>query len=61
MTNRPYESIISLNVGMVLMFLGFFMYIGGGSEIISVGILLSGAACEFLGFFLAYLAYKTAI
>jgi hypothetical protein len=58
---RPYQSIISLNAGMVLMFLGFFMYLGGKPEIISVGIMLSGAACEFLGFFFAYLAYKTAI
>jgi len=58
---RPYESIISLNAGMVLMFLGFFMYLGGKSETISVGIMLSGAACEFLGFFLAYLAHKTAV
>jgi len=46
---------------MVLMFLGFFMYIGGESEIISVVVLLSGATFEFLGFFLAYLAYKAAI
>jgi hypothetical protein len=52
---------ISLNAGMVLMFLGFFMYLGGESEVISVGVMLSGAACEFLGFFLAYLAYKAAI
>lgn len=58
---RPYESIVSLNAGMVLMFLGFFLYLGGRSEIVSVGIMLSGAACEFLGFFLAYRAYKTAI
>lgn len=58
---RPYQSIISLNAGMVLMFLGFFMYLGGKPEIISGGIMVSGAACEFLGFFLAYLAYKTAI
>jgi len=58
---RPYESIVSLNAGMVLMFLGFFMYLGGRSELVSIGIMLSGAACEFLGFFLAYLAYKTAI
>jgi hypothetical protein len=49
---------ISLNAGMVLMFLGFFMYLGGESDAISIGVVLSGAACEFLGFFLAYLAYK---
>jgi hypothetical protein len=58
---RPYESIVSLNAGMVLMFLGFFMYLGGDHEIISVVAMLSGAVCEFLGFFLAYLAYKAAI
>jgi hypothetical protein len=46
---------------MVLMFLGFFMYLGGDHEIISVVAMLSGAVCEFLGFFLAYLAYKAAI
>lgn len=52
---------ISLNVGMVLMFLGFFMYLGGESEVMSVVVMLSGATCEFLGFFLAYLAYKASI
>jgi len=58
---RPYESIISLNAGMILMFLGFFLYIGGESEMISIGIVAAGAACTFLGFFSAYLAYKAAI
>lgn len=43
------------------MFLGLFMYISGESTIIGVGVMVSGAVCEFLGFFLAYLAYKTAI
>jgi len=52
---------ISLNAGMVLMFLGFFMYLGGKPEVISVGVVLSGAAFEFLGFFLAYLAYKVSV
>jgi hypothetical protein len=46
---------------MILMFVGFFMYVGGESEIISVGVMLAGAVCESLGFLLAYLAYKTAI
>ncbi|HVB95213.1 MAG TPA: hypothetical protein VND41_01250 [Nitrososphaerales archaeon] len=61
MVSRPYECMISLNAGMVLMFLGFFMYLGGKSEVISVGVMISGAACEFLGFLLAYLAYKASI
>ena len=44
------------------MFLGFFMYLGGGEpEAISVGVMLSGAAFEFLGFLLAYLAYKASV
>jgi len=43
------------------MFLGFFTYIGGESQIIGLGVALVGAACEFLGFFLAYLGYKAAI
>jgi hypothetical protein len=55
---RPYESVISLNAGMILMFLGFFLYIGGDSETVSVGVMLVGAACAFLGFVLAYLAYR---
>jgi hypothetical protein len=46
---------------MILMFLGFFMYVSGESEIISVGVVLVGVVCEFLGFFLAYVANKTAI
>ena len=58
---RPYESIISLNAGMILMFLGFFLYIGGESEMISIGVVVAGAVCAFLGFFFAYLAYKAAI
>ncbi len=57
---RGYESIVSLTTGMILMFLGFFMYIGGESRTISIGVMLAGALCEFLGFFLAYLAYKAA-
>jgi hypothetical protein len=61
LTRRSYESIISLNIGMILMFLGFFMYLGGGSQIISVGIALAGISCELLGFLLAYRGYKTAI
>lgn len=46
---------------MVLMFLGFFLYIGGEPEMISIGVVVAGAVCVFLGFFFAYLAYKTAI
>lgn len=60
MMKRPYESIISLNAGMILLFLGFFLYIGGESEMISVGVMVAGAICVFLGFFLAYLAYRAA-
>jgi hypothetical protein len=58
---RPYESVVSLKAGMILMFLGFFLYIGGESEIISVGVVLVGAACVFLGFLFAHLAYRAAI
>jgi len=58
---RPYESIISLNAGMILMFLGFFLYIGGESEMVSVGLMLVGTVSAILGFFLGYLAYKAAI
>ena len=43
------------------MFLGFFLYIGGESEMISVGVVLVGTVCVFLGFFFAYLSYKAAI
>jgi hypothetical protein len=50
---------IWLNAGTVLMFLGFFMYLRGESEVTSVGVILFGAACEFLGFFLAYFAYTS--
>jgi hypothetical protein len=39
---RAYGSIISLSTGMVLMFLGFFMCLGGWSQIISVGVMLTG-------------------
>jgi hypothetical protein len=45
---------------MILMFLGFFAYIGGEYRIISLGAIVVGVACEFLGFFLAYLGYKSA-
>ena len=58
---RVYGSVISLGAGMILMFLGFFMYLGGESQIISVALMLAGAICEFLGFLLAYLAYRTSI
>jgi len=43
------------------MFLGFFTYIGGESQIIGLVVALFGAACEILAFFLAYLGYKAAI
>jgi hypothetical protein len=59
--SRAYECVASLCVGMVLMFFGFFAYLGGKSLILSVGIMSSGAAIECRGFFLAYLAYKDSV
>jgi len=50
-----------LTVGMILMFLGFFLFIGDKPQIISITVMLAGVACEFLGFFSAYIAYKGAI
>jgi len=49
-----------LAAGMVLMFVGFFSYLDGKSSSTSVLIVLIGATCEILGFWLAYRAYKSA-
>jgi hypothetical protein len=56
---RSYEAIALLAMGMIFMFLGFFMYIGGWSQVPSLGVMFAGVVCEILGFFLAYLGYKS--
>lgn len=40
---------------MILMFAGFFLYIGGKPESVGVAIALTGVFCESFGFLLAYL------
>ena len=55
---RSSGSIASLAAGMVLMILGFFMYAGGDPPGFSIFVMGAGFACEVLGLFLAYLAYK---
>ena len=59
--SRPYESMISLKAGMVLMFLGFFVHLGGESEVISAGYALPARHLSFLEFFLVRLTHEAAI
>ncbi len=58
---HAYECVASLSAGMVLMFFGVFDYIGGGSEMVSIGTVAAGAGIEFLGFFFAYLGYRDSL
>lgn len=43
------------------MILGFFVYIGGNSQAVGVGVMLAGVVFELLGFLLAYLEYKVSV
>ncbi len=60
-SKRAYASITSLSAGTILMILGFFIYIGGNSQVVGVGVVLAGVVFELLGFLLAYLEYKASV
>jgi hypothetical protein len=58
---HAYECIASLSAGMVLMFFGLFDYVGGGSDVMSIGTVAAGIGIECLGFFFAYLGYRDSL
>lgn len=61
--NTTFESMIAvafLGIGMLLLIGGFFALIGG-SAILSKIIIGAGAVFEFLGFFLGYMGYKKSV